>query len=145
MCFQQSKAHIKVDDVKIFSTPRRLIRSLQDLDNSDVCLSEKQPRRLRSPMRPISLLGQLGLPNGMDCENKDESGDEQFHANAESVSSTEDVPDLAEMIPVDKLQVKKHHNSARKVVFALFVGLFAVFVFLLVIGDQDNHHVMVPT
>ncbi|KAG6426991.1 hypothetical protein SASPL_111230 [Salvia splendens] len=143
----QSKAHIKVDDVKIFSTPRRLIRSLQDLDNSDVGLSEKQPRRFRSPMRPVSLLGQLGLPNGMDCENKDElaSGDELFHANAESVSSTEDVPNLAEMIPVDKFQVKKHHNSAKKVVFALFVGLFAVFVFLLVIGDQDNHHVMVPT
>ncbi|XP_047960978.1 protein SINE1-like isoform X2 [Salvia hispanica] len=139
----QSKAHIKVDDVKIFSTPRRLIRSLQDLDNSDVGLSEKQPRRFRSPMRPVSLLGQLGLPNGMDCENKDElaSGDEQFHANAESVSSTEDVSNLAEMIPVDK----PHHNSARKVIFALFVGLFAVLVFLLVIGDQDNHHVMVPT
>ncbi|XP_042048437.1 protein SINE1-like isoform X1 [Salvia splendens] len=144
---QQSKAHIKVDDVKIFSTPRRLIRSLQDLDNSDVGLSEKQPRRFRSPMRPVSLLGQLGLPNGMDCENKDElaSGDEQFLANAESVSSTEDVPNLAEMIPVDKPQVKKHHNSAKKVVFAFFVGLFAVLVFLLVIGDQDNHHVMVPT
>ncbi|KAG6429066.1 hypothetical protein SASPL_107105 [Salvia splendens] len=143
----QSKAHIKVDDVKIFSTPRRLIRSLQDLDNSDVGLSEKQPRRFRSPMRPVSLLGQLGLPNGMDCENKDElaSGDEQFLANAESVSSTEDVPNLAEMIPVDKPQVKKHHNSAKKVVFAFFVGLFAVLVFLLVIGDQDNHHVMVPT
>ncbi|KAL1550077.1 protein SINE1-like isoform X1 [Salvia divinorum] len=144
---QQSKAHIKVDDVKIFSTPRRLIRSLQDRDNFDVGLSEKQRRRFRSPMRPVSLLGQLGLPNGMDCDKKDElaSGDELFHASAESVSSTEDVPTLAEMIPVDKPQVKKHHNSARKVVFALFVGLFAVFVFLLVIGDQDNHHVMVPT
>lgn len=84
-------------------------------------------------------------PNGINCENREKltSGGELFHASTESVSSTEDVPNFAEVYTIDKPQLKKKHHS--KVVCGLLVGLFAVLVFLLVIGDQDNHNVMVPT
>ncbi|XP_057782331.1 protein SINE1 [Salvia miltiorrhiza] len=139
---KRSNSHIRVDDVKIFSTPRKLIRSLQDVDDFDTGSSEEQPRRFRSPMTPVSMHGQLGTPKGMNCDYENK---EILASRAESVSSTEDVPNLAEMIPIDEPQPKKHHNSTRNVVCGLFVGLFAVFVFLMMIGDQDNHHVMVPT
>ncbi|KAH6790715.1 ARM repeat superfamily protein [Perilla frutescens var. frutescens] len=151
---QRSNSHIKADDLMIFTTPRKLIHSLQDQDNFDIGSSEKQPKRFRSPMTdkfawtPVSMHEQNGPSQGMNCENNRDklaSGGEQFRARSESVSSTEDVSDLADIVPVNEPPVKKHHNSAKKVVYGLFVGLFAVFLFLLVIGDEDDHYVIVPT
>lgn len=163
---QRSNSHINVDDVKIFTTPRKLIRSLQDLDDFDTGFSEKQARRLRSPMTgtfaltPTSMHGQNGIPQDMNCENnKDKlsSGGELFLGSSESVSSTEDVfsnKDLgfsAEVVPRNKPLLqrvnarKNHHNSASRIVCGLFVGLFAVVLFLLAIGDQDDHYIIVPT
>lgn len=136
---QRSNSHINIDDVKIFTTPRKLIRSLQDLDDNEIGSSEKHPRRLRSPV--VSKLA--WSPVSMHGENNTE----ELHGNSESVSSTEEVSNLAEVVaPIDKPQVKKHQNSAKLVVFcSLFVGLLAVFLFLFVIGGQDDHYVIVPT
>lgn len=158
ICFfvsQRSTSHIKADDVKIFTTPRKLIRSLQDEDDFDIDLSEKQPRRFRSPMTnkfawtPVSMHGQNDSPQAqrMNCENNRDkfASGEQFHGSPESVSSTEDVSNFAEIVPMDKPQVKKHHNSTKRVVRGLFVVLFAVFLFLLVIGDQEEYYDVVPT
>ncbi|KAH6809101.1 ARM repeat superfamily protein [Perilla frutescens var. frutescens] len=147
----RSNSHIKADDMKIFSTPRKLIQSLQDLDDFDISSSEKQSRRFKSPVAGkfarTNRHEQNGPPQGMNCENRDKSASsgEQFHTRSESVSSTEDVSNLADIVPVDKPLVKKHHDSAKKVVCGLFVCLFAVFLFLMVIGDPDDHHVIVPT
>lgn len=66
-------------------------------------------------------------------------------SGSESVSSTEDVPNLAEVVPVEKSQLKQHNNSTKIVVCSIFVGLFAVLLFLLVTGDQDDHYGVVPT
>lgn len=131
--------------MRIFSTPRKLIRSLQDVDDFDVCLSEK----LRSPMTRTYAKRRVSM-HGQDGEEKREgsaSGSELFHGSSESVSSTEDVFDPTRTVPVE---VQKHHNSVKGTGFRLFVGLFAVFLilFLLVIligDDHDDRYVMVPT
>lgn len=128
--------------MKIFSTPRRLIRSLQDLDDFDVGLSEKSV----SPMSRTN--ARRRGQNGMNCEKREgsASGNELFLASSESVSSTDDVSVLTGTVPVE---VKKHQGSAKRLGFGLLVGLFAVLLirFLLVIGDDrdDDHYVMVPT
>ncbi|KAI3471485.1 hypothetical protein Pfo_028135 [Paulownia fortunei] len=162
---QRSNSHINVDDVKIFTTPRKLIRSLQDQDDFDSGFSKKQARRFRSPMTsafawtPTSIREQNGLPQDMNRENNGDklsSGDERFHGSSESVSSTEDVfsdKDLrlsAEVVPGNKAQlqrvhVQKNHNFTYSIVCGLLVVLFAVLLCLLAICDQDDHYIVVPT
>lgn len=127
--------------MKIFSTPRRLIRSLQDLDDFDAGLSEKSV----SPMSRTN--ARRRGQNGMNCEKREgsASGNELFRSSSESVSSTDNVFVPTGTVPVE---VKKHHSSAKRLGFSLLVGLFAVFLirFSLVIGnDRGDIHVMVPT
>ncbi|KAK6124804.1 hypothetical protein DH2020_041455 [Rehmannia glutinosa] len=152
---QRSNSHINVDDVKIFTTPRKLIRSLQDLDHFDSGFSsKKQIRRFRSPMTstfewsPTSMREQNDLHQDMNCENNGDKlfyGDE-LHGSSESVSSTKDVfgdRDLglsAEVVPGKETR----HNSAHNIVCGLFV-LFALVLCLLAIGDQEDHNILVPT
>ncbi|KAG8371793.1 hypothetical protein BUALT_Bualt12G0000100 [Buddleja alternifolia] len=161
---QGLNSHITADDVKIFTTPRKLIRSLQDLDDFNSGFSKKQSRKFKSPVvstftwKPTTR-GQNGSEDKKRENDRDKdlsSGREQLHFSSESVSSTEDVsadkdvrPSL-EVVPGNKPRLqsvnvqKKHHNFARNIVCALPV-LFAVFIGLLVIGDQDEKRILVPT
>ncbi|KAL6506054.1 hypothetical protein OROHE_022773 [Orobanche hederae] len=159
---QLSNSRVNIDDVKIFTTPRKLIRSLQDLDNFDPDYSIKQARRLISPMTrtPTSMLGQNGLRQDM---NRDKDGDNKLFSDdeprgsSESVSSTEDVfRDKVqvlspEVVAVNKAQPQRahvlmnHHNSARMIVYGLSAVLSALLFCFLAIGDQDDHHILVPT
>ncbi|KAK4413107.1 protein SINE1 [Sesamum alatum] len=165
---QRSNSHINVDDVKIFTTPRKLIRSLQDLDDSGSGFSMKHARRFRSPKMsafawtPTSMREQNGLSQDMDHESKRDkkssSGGDLFHGSSESVSSTEDVftnknvqlsPEVVQCIKPSQLQrvdVRKNHsNSSRAIVSGLFVVLVAVFLCLLALGGQDDYDILVPT
>lgn len=152
---QRSNSHINVDDVKIFTTPRKLIRSLQDLgDYDDTGCSEKQSRRFRSPMRGTSgwtSTSMHGLTEDINCGNNNDKFSSDGHGRSESVSSTEGVFSnnnlqlSAEIVPANKYRLKNHRSSTRRLVCGLLVSLFAVFLFLLAIGDQDNHHIIVPT
>ncbi|KAL8126678.1 hypothetical protein AgCh_013806 [Apium graveolens] len=48
---QRLRSHINVDDVKIFTTPRKLKYSLKDTSSENSNLSKKQTRQLRSPCK----------------------------------------------------------------------------------------------
>lgn len=164
---QRSSAHINVDDMKIYSTPRRLIHSLQDLDDSDSSFSNKQVRRFRSPRTstfertPTSMREHNCFPRDINYhdDNDEEilsSGGKQFHGRSESVSYTEDVCDerdlrLPAVVAEDKHQlhifsVQNNQNKfIRHIIFGIFVVLVAAILCLLEIGDQDDHRILVPT
>ncbi|KAK4405013.1 protein SINE1 [Sesamum angolense] len=74
---QRSNSHINVDDVKIFTTPRKLIRSLQDLDDSGSGYSMQTSKK--------------DMDHESNRDKKSSSGGDLFHGSSESVSSTEDV------------------------------------------------------
>ncbi|KAL2535172.1 ARM repeat superfamily protein [Abeliophyllum distichum] len=164
---QRSQSHINIDSVKIFTTPRKLIRSLQDPNGVISDFPERQTRRFGSPLSskfewtPTSKHEQNGLAQVMHCniergENFSFSG-EQFHFQSESVSSTGD------MLPDADLQVspevvcgnqneshsaniqKGNIKSGRSIVGCLLLVLFAIFLFLLGFDNQDNSYVLVPT
>ncbi|KAL0405070.1 UNVERIFIED_CONTAM: protein SINE1 [Sesamum radiatum] len=165
---QRSNSHINVDDVKIFTTPRKLIRSLQDLDDSGSGFSMQQVRRFGSPKTsafawtPTSMREQNGLSQDMDHESnrdkKSSSGGDLFHGSSESVSSTEDVFTnkdvqlLAEVVhcikpsQFQRVNVQENHsNSSRGIVCGIFVVLVAVILCLLALGGQDDYDILVPT
>ncbi|KAL3631612.1 hypothetical protein CASFOL_024596 [Castilleja foliolosa] len=144
---QRSNSYINVDDVKIFTTPRKLIRSLQDVDDFDSEFSEKQYRRYRSPVvSPFTSMREQNNPS----QGKLFPGDEH-HGRSESVSSTEDVIVSTEVLTGNEGQtqrvhvLKNNHSSARSVVYGLFVIVFGVIFCLLAIGDQDDLNILVPT
>ncbi|CAK9145899.1 unnamed protein product [Ilex paraguariensis] len=163
---QRSRSHINVDNVKIFTTPRKLIRSLQEPD--DMGFFDNQSRRFRSPSSskfewsPASKYDQNGLSHEADHEIKGDenlsSGGEQFHGSLESVSSsTEDVPVDADLqvypkeVPGSKTESqgicvqKVHRKSTVNIVCGLLAMLFVVFGCLLWIDDQDEGYNLVPT
>ncbi|GER27472.1 ARM repeat superfamily protein [Striga asiatica] len=150
---QRLNSHINVDDVKIFTTPRRLIRSLQDLEDSDSSFSKGQDLRFRRTL--ASLHEQNGLFRDMNRVN---GGDRFFpenklHSRSESVSSTENVSgdknliSATELVPENKARLERVHVriSARKIVYGLFAVLSALLLCLLAIGDQDDRDILVPT
>lgn len=155
---QRSNSHINVEDLRIFTTPRKLIHSLQDSDESNGSFSPV--RRLRSPT-PSKFMFTPTSKNGVcqssNCNSVSDinfsSGDEQVHGSSESVSSNNDVvadKDLQvrlEEIPnrsqCTSSSIRK--NSTTKIVFGLFVVLFAVLLCLMSNGDQDAHGMLVPT
>ncbi|KAL0359378.1 UNVERIFIED_CONTAM: protein SINE1 [Sesamum angustifolium] len=163
----RSNSHINVDDVKIFTTPRKLIHSLQDLDDSGSGYSMQQVRRFRSPKTsaftwtPTLMSEQNGLSQDMDHESnrdkKSSSGGDLFHGSSESVSSTEDVftnkdvqllPEVVHCIKPSQFQrvnvQENHSNSSRGIVCGIFVVLVAVILCLL-LGGQDDYAILVPT
>ncbi|XP_057507334.1 protein SINE1-like [Actinidia eriantha] len=160
---QRSRSQINVDNIKIFSTPRKLIRSLQDPNDETPDFSEKQTRMFRSPSSskfewsPASKYDQNGHSPNTNYElKKDEklSDDrEQFQGGSESVSSTEDIPINADlqMPPGSKIEPKSlgiqknNRKSAFGVVSGLVVLLFALLICLLRIDDQGDGYNLVPT
>ncbi|CAI0432746.1 unnamed protein product [Linum tenue] len=92
------RSHLNVDNINMFTSPRKLIRSLQDADSESY---SRQGRRFRGPCScqhensPTSKLSQnefLGHNNGYASDEKGESyaGGEMYEDVDESVSSTED-------------------------------------------------------
>ncbi|KAK0599922.1 hypothetical protein LWI29_009855 [Acer saccharum] len=170
---QRSRSHINVDNVGIFTTPRKLIRSLQDLNDVNSDFSEKQSRRFRSPSSVTQSRNgfqQSPAPsrngfsreifydvkgNGNLC-----NGGEQCQGGSESVSSTDDSPaspdtqvtrELA--VPENKTEMQKlsvertSGKNARKFAFGLFFFMLltvTAFVSTMFV-DQDAGHGLVPT
>ncbi|XP_073283534.1 protein SINE1-like [Primulina huaijiensis] len=162
---QRSNSTIKLNDVKIFSTPRKLIRSLQDPDNLNLGFSKNQTGRVRNST-PITFDQMTasnfnGLSPGINpTVNSDENlsySGEQFICSSESVSSTEDVypdtdtPVSVNMIPINETQIqdadvhKVFQLSARKIGCGIFLILFAVVYRLLAIDDLADGNILVPT
>ncbi|KAJ9558997.1 hypothetical protein OSB04_013611 [Centaurea solstitialis] len=140
---QRSRSYLNIDNVNLFTTPRKLVKSLQ-VSNDDS--SENQSRRYGSP-----------YSNYDQSRTESESltnEDEQFNnGTSESVSSTEDIiPPAAngngnlqvsqELVPETK--VKPRMWSGVGIAFGVFVVLIAVVCFLWV-RELDEGHNLVPT
>ncbi|CAA0821860.1 Unknown protein, partial [Striga hermonthica] len=142
-----SNSHINVDDVKTFTTPRKLIHSLQvqDLQDFDSNFSTKQVKKFRSPTTRSAFYDQSHLCREMNRENGGGRlfSEEEHHGQSESVSSTGD-----EVVPKNKPRLEKVycHISARSIIYSLFAVLLALLLCLLAIGNQDDQdNILVPT
>ncbi|KAJ4824631.1 Protein sine1 [Turnera subulata] len=116
---QRSRSRINVDNINMFTTPRKLIRSLQDPIDVDSDFSEKQSRRCKSPATsksdysPGINFNRNGFHHVKDYELRENGFNRNgFHQNkdyeqrengylyeegeqyqgSESVSSTDDIP-----------------------------------------------------
>lgn len=156
LLIQRSRAHLNVGDINIFTTPRKLVHSLQN--SSDIKLSENQARRFRSPSANIGRnpLLQNGSYEQKMNENSS-SGSHQCEGGSESVSSTDDASDnafvavSAEVVPEIKTETKRYDVKLRhrKIAvtlsgYLLFIS-FAVFASLLLIADHEEGYNIVPT
>lgn len=151
----------------IFKTPRKLVHSLQDLNeaNSDNA-SQSCRHRHRSlssgnlDWSPRSFHNQNGFPDDQkhskeDGEDRclDNNNGEQSPGGSESVSSTDGVP-------IHAISVLAHHNkmktqfigiekaykkTALKLVCGFSFLLFTIFTSLLWIDEQDQGSYLVPT
>ncbi|WOG91676.1 hypothetical protein DCAR_0310926 [Daucus carota subsp. sativus] len=123
----QRSRHMNVDDIKIFTTPRKLIYSLQDESSGNSNISEKQSRRYKSPCKsryesslskceetsflnhPASMYDQYGFPRDVKYKTKREENvfltGEDFYGSSKSVSSSE-------AAAVGKVQVWQKSDSA---------------------------------
>ncbi|XP_065851779.1 protein SINE1 [Euphorbia lathyris] len=163
---QRSRSHINADDINLFTTPRRLIRSLQEPNDVDSDFSEKQSRRFRSPCSckfdysPNTKLNENGFQQngGYKVEQNGHTyvDDEQFQDTTESVSSTDDVPVdtgvqvsqkvvTAEKDDFQRLSNgKRHRKYSYRLIVGLFFALIALFTSLMLIDDHEGQY-LVPT
>ncbi|KAL8201575.1 hypothetical protein R6Q57_010722 [Mikania cordata] len=141
---QRSRSYINLGNVKIFTTPRNLVRSLQASYELPSDFLDNQSQRGQSPQSQSSkspLLTKFDLnhtPKYDLCDSFTHD-DEQFYDTTESVSSTEDI--CQEFIPETKATV---WFSGLQILCGLNV-LFAIIVCFLLVGDSDEGHNLVPT
>ncbi|KAJ1390517.1 Armadillo-type fold [Sesbania bispinosa] len=161
----RSRTPVNVDSIKIFTTPRKLIHSLQDPDDETSDYSEKQNRRFRSlssgniEWSPASYSkydqnGAADHGNYDPKENESSCDDVQFQGGQESVSSTDDLPvgDADMQRPPESrddtqtvLMKKPLQKAKRKFVCGLSFVLLAMATPLLWINSQEEGHFLVPT
>ncbi|KMT15635.1 hypothetical protein BVRB_3g056260 [Beta vulgaris subsp. vulgaris] len=163
---QRTRSQINVDNIKIFTTPRKLVRSLQDNDEKSDYF-DNQSRRLISPCSakcewsPVANYTQNGCSmkhrtkNGSTGNVTDKCEDICCDSNSESVSSTENVlssvskgdvsPKMFHVAPsqsrkIVKVSERKISTLLSLIVILLSVGLASV----LFLGEQIELN-MVPT
>ncbi|KDP39712.1 hypothetical protein JCGZ_02732 [Jatropha curcas] len=159
---QRSRSHINVDNINMFTTPRKLIRSLQDPNDMDSDFSEKQSRRFMSPCpnkfdySPNMKFSRNGFQHNVGYEVEENrnfyAGTELFQDTSESVSSTDDVPvdTKVQVSSANKDDTPKFHSGKgyRKKPYRLIIGLFfallAIFTSIMWIDTQEGQH-LVPT
>lgn len=160
--FQKTRSQINLDSVKIFTTPRKLVRSLQDDDENSVYFDNQSRRQYSAKYEwsPVIKYNQDGCLNKHmpqdgtgyvtdGCENP------QCDSNSESVSSTEDVLGIAngdvslKMFHKDQSTTEKIVKiSGRKISTLLSFILLVLsvgFASVLFLGEQDEILNMVPT
>lgn len=162
---QRPHSQLNIDDIKIFTTPRKLIHSLQDRNDTNFDFAEKQIRRCRSPAlnksrwSPTRTFEGNGLCYELKCDVEDnknlpETG-AQAQVDSESISSTDSIPAVAdkevshEVSPEDKTGVQNRRSSSfKKVALNLVCGLF--FILLAIMSaiwaaNQDKGSNLTPT
>ncbi|XP_057547230.1 protein SINE1-like [Amaranthus tricolor] len=168
---QRTRSQIDVDNIKIFSTPRKLVSSLQDFDeNSNYIVN--QSRRQRSPCSatydwiPSANYNQNGCQRSpVDVSSNISNGFEDHccDSTSPSISSTEDALAIAngdispnmllgeqcesgKIVKTSKTMISS--TSGRKItaLVMLFVLLVSVgFSFVLLFCEQDENRRLVPT
>ncbi|KAJ9179919.1 hypothetical protein P3X46_008230 [Hevea brasiliensis] len=163
----RSRSHTNVDNINIFTTPRKLIHFLQDPNDVDSDFSEKLSKKFRSPYlskfdySPNMKLNRNGFQHSVGYEVEDNrnscTGEEQFQDTSESVSSTDDAPGDAdvqvspEVVTTNKDDTSRFHNrkshwkNSYRLVVSLFFALLAVFTSLMWADDQKEGQYLVPT
>ncbi|KAG9131731.1 hypothetical protein Leryth_009470 [Lithospermum erythrorhizon] len=159
------RSHINVDNVKIFTTPRKLISSLRELD--DMISEDGEKKSIRYCKSPSSRKLEWGTPASkherrchcnslntkVEGDENSSATDEQFQTRTESVSSTENVSGqqaLVELKPGNAtelrlISVASKRWEAAKLICGIFMILFAVLVFLFCIEDEKANYNLVPT
>ncbi|KAG8649845.1 protein SINE1 isoform X2 [Manihot esculenta] len=162
---QRSGSHI--NNMNIFTTPRKLIRSLQDPTDVDSDFSEKLSRKVRSPWSsnfgysPNMKFNINGFQHSVGCEVEDNrnlyADDEQFQDTSESVSSTDGIPvetdgqASPEVVTESKDDTPRCHNrkshwrNSYRLVVGLFFALLAVLTSLMWTDGQKEGQYLVPT
>ncbi|XP_050209980.1 protein SINE1 [Mercurialis annua] len=164
---QRSRSHLNADNISIFTTPRRLIRSLQEPNDVDSDFSEKESRRFRSPCSrnfiysPNMKFNRNGFQHNAGCEDEENrnsyAGGEQFQDTSESVSSTDDIPVNAHVQVSPEISNgnkdaalrfcsgKNRWKNSYRLIIGFFFALLVIFSSLLWIDGQDQGRYLVPT
>ncbi|GAB2211186.1 hypothetical protein Droror1_Dr00016478 [Drosera rotundifolia] len=162
---QKVNSHINLDNVKIFTTPRKLVRSLQETElKSNAARNHGvKPRSSCSCKCKCDAMVNHHNHNGLSYETSDEedkgsansAGSKHSHSNSESVSSTKGTPVSTEeqvsskMVPTCEIRPHAPVKSfGQKITCfllqALLLGLFVACVLVLwTVQDVDNH--LIPT
>ncbi|KAK9017154.1 hypothetical protein V6N11_079637 [Hibiscus sabdariffa] len=168
---RRSRSRINVDD--LFTTPRRLIRSLQDPNDLNSDHSGKQYRRFRSPCSenfgssPTTNHNSYRRGTNKDVEGKVRSySDGENQGDSESVSSTDDSPAELDvqgtngavlMNKKENLEFQSKNETLefrsekvrKKTAFKMFFGLFLIIIVALTsflwTEVEDESFYMVPT
>ncbi|KAL3534053.1 hypothetical protein ACH5RR_007574 [Cinchona calisaya] len=161
---QRSPSLTYVDNRKIFKTPRKPIRSLED-PNEENSYSEKSSRRFRSPssqyeMTATSKYEQNGIHHirnhAINGHGKSPTRSEESRGSSVSVFSTEYIPAEASIQPSPKMAYgtecqsvddqKGYSKSACNRAGILFVVIiFATILCFLLSDDQGEGYNLVPT
>lgn len=154
----------------IFKTPRKLVHSLQDLNEANSDHASKSFRRAYRSLSSgnlewsprSSFHNQNGFPDDQKLSKEDVGGldinGEQSQGGSESVSSTDGIPAHTDIqaTPVEvayqsnmKTQCSGIEMAYKKTALKLVCGfsflLFTVFTSFLLINDQDQGSYLVPT
>ncbi|XP_071721123.1 protein SINE1-like [Rutidosis leptorrhynchoides] len=150
----RSRSYVNVNNTNLFTTPRKLVKSLQ-VPNDD--FSDNQSRRFRSPSSskfnwsPNASDDQNGVHNDL---NESFANAEQLDGTSESVSSTADIIPLnanqngLKLPPSQQLVVKASLKSKIPIAVTITSGLFvliAVVCFLWVRELDEGCYNLVPT
>ncbi|XP_023752491.1 protein SINE1 [Lactuca sativa] len=144
---QRTRSYVNVDNMDLFTTPRKLLRSLQHPD--DDC-SGNQSRRFRSPSS--SKFNQSHTSNFDQNESLTDEN-EQIYGTLESVSSTEDIDippngdnhlQQQSQVLLPEAKTKSQRLSAVVISSGLVILLIAVICFFWK-QDQDKVYNLVPT
>ncbi|MED6158378.1 Protein sine1 [Stylosanthes scabra] len=160
----RSRSQTTVELINIFETPRKLIQSLQDPSDDSPGSSEKQNRRYRSlssgniDWSLTSEFDENGSSDHANCDCKvNQSDDDEFKSDSESVSSTDDLPGDAgiqtatNVVPENNtVQSGSTGKALRKMKRKLFCGFsFALLAMatplIWISSQQDQSHYLVPT
>ncbi|KAM7250038.1 hypothetical protein ACFE04_021921 [Oxalis oulophora] len=159
---QRSRHHRNVDNISIFSTPRKLIRSLQDPADPNSDFSGKQTRRFQSPSSEKFQLSPAPSRNVFSHKVYPVNGNGKLHSDveqfqglgdSESVSSTDDTPANVnvQVVPENKDEIPKLsvEKPRRKIspglLLCFFFALLAIIVAVVWIDGQDRGRQLVPT
>lgn len=162
---QRPRSPINVDNIKIFTTPRKLIHSLQDLSDGESDMTQKSLGRFRSPCSsvdewsPVRNFDQGGLTDDPhDAKEKENSDDgaKQFQGASESRSSADNivahlekpVPNTVTLPDETKTPTFGTRKAGRRTAFKLICSvlfvLLVMFCSLHYIDDHEYCH-LVPT
>ncbi|KAF5803504.1 hypothetical protein HanPI659440_Chr06g0246961 [Helianthus annuus] len=132
---QRSWSYINLDNIKIFTTPRKLMKSLQDSIQSQNVKSQAS----QSFISPLLSKFDLNCTskrdqNGFLCDLSDSftQVDERFYDASEHICQ--------EVNP----ETKPTHWFTMRVLFGLVI-LFAIIVCFLLVGDANEEYYVVPT